>query len=59
MVSGDFGTSIITKRPVAEDIMSYLPATAELAIIAALLLIIFGIILGVISTKYCLLYTSR
>lgn len=32
--------------------MSYLPATAELAIIAALLLIIFGLILGVISTKY-------
>ena len=52
MVSGDFGESIITKRPVSEDIMSYLPATAELAIIAALLLIIFGLILGVISTKY-------
>lgn len=52
MLSGDFGESIISKRPVAQDILNYLPATAELAIIAALLVILFGLILGVISTKY-------
>lgn len=52
MLSGDFGESVITKRPVIEDIKSYLPATMELVVLAAFFLILFGIVLGVISTKY-------
>ena len=36
----------MTRRPVAEDISSYLPATLELAIITAMLVIVFGIVLG-------------
>lgn len=52
MLSGDFGESVITKRPVIEDIKSYLPATMELVALAAFFLILFGIVLGVISTKY-------
>lgn len=42
----------MTKRPVLDDIKSYLPATLELALITAVLIIVFGILLGVVSTKY-------
>lgn len=49
---GDFGTSIISKRPVLEDIKSYFPATLELVILSAVIMITFGLLLGVISTKY-------
>ena len=52
MLKGDFGESIITKRPVAQDIKSFLPATLEIAVLAAVLIAIFGIVLGVVSTKY-------
>lgn len=52
MIRGDFGVSIITKRPVVDDIKIYLPATIELVALSATFLIIFGILLGVISTKY-------
>ena len=33
MLRGDFGDSIITKRPVLQDIRSYLPATMELVVL--------------------------
>ncbi|MBB3993392.1 peptide/nickel transport system permease protein [Sulfitobacter undariae] len=39
----DFGTSLLTSRPVADDIARVFPATLELATIG----IIFGIVLGV------------
>jgi peptide/nickel transport system permease protein len=40
---GNFGTSLLTRRPVAEDIARVFPATLELATIATL----FGVALGV------------
>ena len=40
---GDFGTSLLTRQPVAEDIMRVFPATLELATIAT----IFGVLVGV------------
>ncbi len=52
ILKGDFGTSVISKRPVLDDIKSYLPATLELALLTACILIIFGLLLGVIATKY-------
>ena len=52
ILEGDFGESIVTKRPVLDDIKSYLPATLELALITAVLIIVFGILLGIVSTKY-------
>lgn len=52
MVRGDFGDSIITKRPVLQDIKSYLPATMELVVLSSIILVVFGIVLGVVSTKY-------
>lgn len=51
-LSGDFGQSTQTKRPVVQDVQEYLPATLELVLFAAALEIIFGILLGVLSARY-------
>lgn len=47
---GDLGMSFTTRRPVAEDLKRYLPATAELGIVAFILATIVGVPLGVISS---------
>lgn len=52
VLSGDFGRSLTTYRPVTEDIKEYYPATLELAIFAALIMIIFAILLGTISARF-------
>lgn len=49
---GDFGNSLVTKRPVVTDIKEFLPASLELIFLAALIHIIFGMLLGIISAKY-------
>ena len=51
-VQGDFGDSLMTKRSVIEDIKEFLPASLELIFLAALIHIIFGMVLGVVSAKY-------
>lgn len=50
--SGDFGRSLVTKRPVLEDIKEYLPATMELAIFAGILMAIFAILLGTLAARF-------
>ncbi len=47
LVQGDLGTSIMTTRPVIEDIARFFPATLELATIATLLGICLGVPMGV------------
>ena len=49
VVTFDFGESTSTRRPVADDLRQYLPATIELTIFAFVLSIIAGLPLGVIS----------
>jgi ABC-type dipeptide/oligopeptide/nickel transport system permease component len=49
LLRGDFGFSLYSRRPVAEDIKTYFPATIELTIVAMLICLIFGIPLGVLS----------
>jgi peptide/nickel transport system permease protein len=49
LVQGNFGMSIRTHMPVADDLGRYLPASAELAIIATLVGTLVGIPFGVIS----------
>jgi peptide/nickel transport system permease protein len=49
VVTLDFGESTSTRRPVADDLRQYLPATIELTIFAFVLSIIVGLPLGVIS----------
>ncbi len=46
---GDFGTSVLTAKPVLEDILRVFPATMELASLATLFGVFVGIPLGVIS----------
>jgi peptide/nickel transport system permease protein len=49
LVQGDLGTSIMTARPVMEDILRFFPATLELATIATLMGIFIGIPMGVLA----------
>jgi len=46
---GDFGISIMSQRPVLDDIRDFAPATIELATIAFLLSILVGIPLGILA----------
>ena len=48
-LSGDLGSSIVTKRPVSGELIRVFPATAELALVAMVFAIIAGIPLGVIA----------
>ena len=46
---GDFGTSMLTKKDIAEDIKRVFPATLELATVAILIGTIFGLPVGVLA----------
>jgi peptide/nickel transport system permease protein len=48
-LSGDLGTSVLTKRPIVEDIARVFPATLELATAGIIIGTLFGIPLGVLS----------
>jgi peptide/nickel transport system permease protein len=48
-ITGDLGTSIYTRRPVMEDLISRLPATLQLAAAALVVAFIFGCIWGTIA----------
>jgi peptide/nickel transport system permease protein len=49
LVQGNLGVSIRTHMPVTEDLGRYLPASAELAVIATLVGILIGIPFGIVS----------
>jgi peptide/nickel transport system permease protein len=46
---GDFGNSVLTRRPVTEHIWERLPATAELGFVAMLMSVLIGVPLGMYS----------
>lgn len=48
-VQGDFGHSIMTARPVADDIKRFFPATLELATLATFIGVLLGIPMGVLA----------
>ncbi|MBE2225443.1 MAG: ABC transporter permease [Anaerolineae bacterium] len=52
VLKGDLGTSIGTKRPVTQELMSRLPATLELLFVGMFIAIVLGIPLGVISASH-------
>lgn len=52
VAKGDLGNSLMTRRPVMTDLKEFLPATLEVALISAILMVVFGILLGILSTKY-------
>jgi peptide/nickel transport system permease protein len=51
MLQGDFGTSVITSRPVLEDILRFFPATIELATLATLFGVAIGVPAGVVAAR--------
>jgi peptide/nickel transport system permease protein len=49
---GDFGSSILTRRPVTEHIRERLPATVELGVTAMVLSVLLGVPLGMYSAVH-------
>ncbi|WP_145139901.1 ABC transporter permease [Roseomonas gilardii] len=52
LLRGDWGVSIFTRRPVAEDLAVYLPATLELVLAAMILAVGLGIPAGLLAAVY-------
>jgi len=52
VLTGDFGTSILTNRPVIEDIARFFPATLELATIATIIGVVLGVPAGIAAAVY-------
>ncbi|MFW5679851.1 MAG: ABC transporter permease [Pseudomonadota bacterium] len=52
VLQGDFGTSILTGRPVAEDILRVFPATLELATLGILIGVVLGVPMGVLAAAH-------
>ena len=52
MFHGDFGTSIITKKPVLKEFGELFPATVELSVSAILLAILIGLPVGMIAAVH-------
>ena len=49
LLHGDLGSSLMTSRPVAEDLLKVFPATLELAVFALLIGMVGGIPIGVMA----------
>lgn len=49
VLRGDFGNSLLTARPVADDIARVFPATLELATLGVVMGIVLGVPLGVVA----------
>ena len=51
-LQGDFGTSLVTRRGVADDIKEIFPASLELALLSLMITAGLGIGLGVLSAHH-------
>ena len=49
LLQGDFGSSIVTKRPVLDDFVNLFPATLELSLCAIIVAVLLGIPAGVLA----------
>jgi peptide/nickel transport system permease protein len=52
VLEGDLGQSVLTARPVLDDILRVFPATLELATVATLLGVLLGVPMGVIAAVH-------
>lgn len=52
VLQGDFGISLITRRPVTRDLIEFLPATLELVLFSGIIMVVFGLTLGVIAAAF-------
>lgn len=50
-VRGDFGRSLISGRPVAQEVLALLPATLELVLATLFLMLVLGVPLGVLAAR--------
>jgi peptide/nickel transport system permease protein len=51
VVGGDLGQSVVTRRPVTEELWQRFPATIELSVAAILIAILLGVPLGFVAAK--------
>jgi peptide/nickel transport system permease protein len=49
LFTGDLGRSFSTKRPVADDLRAFLPATVELTLVSLLIAIVVGVPIGIVA----------
>jgi peptide/nickel transport system permease protein len=49
LLHGDLGTAVLTGRPVLDDLLRVFPATLELATVAILIGVVFGVPMGVVA----------
>ena len=59
LFQGDFGTSLITNKPVIDEILARLPLTLELGGLALLIIAFIGFPLGIISGLFHRNWTSQ
>lgn len=52
VMHGDLGDSLLTRRPVTEDIREFFPATLELVAMTAFFIAAGGLTLGILSARY-------
>lgn len=52
VVKGDFGKSVNTMRPVADDVKEFFPATIELVLFSGIILVILSVVLGLLGARY-------
>ncbi|MBS1301507.1 ABC transporter permease [Loktanella sp. SALINAS62] len=52
VVTGDFGMSLSTGRPVMEDLIRYFPATFEMATFGILIGVVLGVPMGVVAAAH-------
>lgn len=51
LLHGDFGQSLVTKKPVVEEFFTLFPATLELSLCAIILAVVLGIPAGIIAAS--------
>ena len=51
LLVGDFGQSLVTRRPVVTDILENLPATLELITVSIVFTVLMGIPLGIVAAQ--------
>ncbi len=49
LLHGDFGTSVLTNRPILDEFMELFPATIELGVTAMMLAVIIGVPIGIFA----------
>lgn len=52
LARGDLGQSLLTRRPVIDDLKLRFPATFELALLSGVVIVIVGIFMGIVSSIY-------